>query len=270
MNKLSIILFRALFSSCLAHAQWTLSGTNVYTTSSTVNVGLGTTAPAEKLIVVGSIGVRSDNSTISIDDGATTSARLGFVKKNGADPHIASGSATAIIFSQSNQAAMNLNISTATYTERMRIAVGGNVGIGTTAPLAKLHVSGSTIIDDATPYLYTGSLSSEQNRYLHLGNSPSTTSGSGLKAGGVLIADTYTYANPGKNNLVVKGTVGIGTPLTSNPNNYLLAVNGAIGAKDVRIENSTSTIWPDYVFEAEYELPSLQEVVRFRGTTPMT
>ena len=42
-------------------------------------------------------------------------------------------------------------------------------------------------------------------------NSPSTPNASGLKAGGVLVADSYDYANPGKNDLIVKGDAGIGT-----------------------------------------------------------
>jgi len=56
--------------------------------------------------------------------------------------------------------------------------------------------------------------------------------------------------------------VGIGTPLTSNPQNYKLAVNGFIGAKEVYVEN-TSTTWPDYVFSNDYNLPSLNDVEKF-------
>jgi len=61
--------------------------------------------------------------------------------------------------------------------------------------------------------------------------------------------------------LIVKtdGNVGIGTRLTTNPNNYKLAVNGTIGAKEVQVEN-TSTTWADYVFEPTYKLMSLQEL----------
>lgn len=55
------------------------------------------------------------------------------------------------------------------------------------------------------------------------------------------------------------GTIGIGTRLTSNPNGYLLAVNGKIGAKEVQVEN-TSAAWADYVFDADYNLRSLEEV----------
>jgi hypothetical protein len=92
----------------------------------------------------------------------------------------------------------------------MVISDQGFVGIGTTTPASKLHVGGEMIIDSATPTLHVGSASGEQNRYLHLINSPSHRSSSGIKAGGVLVADTYNFANPGKNDLIVKGQVGIG------------------------------------------------------------
>jgi hypothetical protein len=268
MNR-SFVLFYVLImliGTNQGWCQWSApGGSYVYTTSGTVNVGIGTSAPPEKLTVVGGIAVRSENSSISIEDGTSNNARLGFVKKSGLDPEIVSGSGTAIIFAQSNQTGVNINIATATLTERMRIASGtGYVGIGTSSPLSSLHVAGNAIFDNATPYLYTGSLASDQNRYLHLGNSPSTGFVSGLKAGGVLIADTYTYANPGENDLVVKGKVGIGTALSSNPNNYMLAVNGVIGAKEIKIEDtSTAWQWPDYVFHNDYRLPPLLEVKRY-------
>ena len=90
---------------------------------------------------------------------------------------------------------------------------GGNVGLGTSTPAAKLDVRGSLVLEaGGSPALYTGAGSAELNRYLVLINSPTLQSASGLKAGGVLISDSYSYANPTKNNLVVKGSVGIGTP----------------------------------------------------------
>lgn len=92
-------------------------------------------------------------------------------------------------------------------------------------------------------------------------------SSSGLKAGGILIADDYAYASPSKNDLVVKGTVGIGTPLVHNTNGYSLAVNGKIGTKDIQIEGgSDAWTWPDYVFQSEYKLPPLSEVARYIHT----
>src|SRR5207253_4970557 len=46
--------------------------------------------------------------------------------------------------------------------------------------------------------------------------SPIFPSASGLKAGGLLIADSYSFANPGKNDLIVKGNVGVGTATPSS------------------------------------------------------
>lgn len=102
--------------------------------------------------------------------------------------------------------------------------VGGNVGIGTTTPTAKLDVRGNLTLDPgSSPILYTGTGNGELSRYLQLINSQTTSSASGLKAGGILVADTYSFANPGKNDLIVKGNVGIGT---ANPGNGKLHVEG--------------------------------------------
>jgi hypothetical protein len=74
------------------------------------------------------------------------------------------------------------------------------------------------------PELYTGTGSSDLGRYLFLLNSASLRTASGLKAGGVLVADNYSYANPGINDLIVRGSVGIGTPTPRTA----LDVNGEI------------------------------------------
>nr|WP_319570997.1 hypothetical protein [uncultured Draconibacterium sp.] len=56
------------------------------------------------------------------------------------------------------------------------------------------------------------------------------------------------------------GNIGIGTDLSSNPNNYKLAVNGTIGAKEIKVE---TTSWPDYIFDDNYKLSSIQEVENY-------
>ena len=61
------------------------------------------------------------------------------------------------------------------------------------------------------------------------------------------------------------GNVGIGTELTNNPNNYMLAVNGTIGAKAVKVEVSSAT-WPDYVFHKDYKLKTISELESFVTT----
>jgi hypothetical protein len=51
------------------------------------------------------------------------------------------------------------------------------------------------------------------------------------------------------------GNVGIGT---NNPGSFKLAVEGKIGAREINV--TTTTPWPDYVFEKDYNLPTLAEV----------
>ncbi|MET0391598.1 MAG: hypothetical protein ABW019_00600 [Chitinophagaceae bacterium] len=131
----------------------------------TDTVAIGTLASPRLLTVSGSVVVGfADNTALAVDAGAE--ARLGFIKKYGKVPHISSGSATPIIFSQSSEPNITTNINTATLTERMRIAADGKVGIGRESPGAELDVNGR--IKDETGYvtprggiiMYTGTYSS--------------------------------------------------------------------------------------------------------------
>ena len=89
---------------------------------------------------------------------------------------------------------------------------GGNVGIGTATPTAKLDVRGAITLEaGSSPVIYTGTGNTELNRYLNLINSATSASASGLKAGGVLVSNDYNFANPGKNELIVQSKVAIGT-----------------------------------------------------------
>ncbi|WP_422359416.1 hypothetical protein [Reichenbachiella sp.] len=54
------------------------------------------------------------------------------------------------------------------------------------------------------------------------------------------------------------GELGLGTTDTFG---YQLAVNGTIGAKEVKVESTSE--WPDYVFEEHYDLRSLEETEKF-------
>jgi hypothetical protein len=92
----------------------------------------------------------------------------------------------------------------------------------------------------------------------------------GLNGGaGLVIAPWNDNDATNTNELVIRilanGNVGIGTPLTSNPYYYKLAVNGVIGAKELVVEEF-SAAWPDYVFKADYELMSLDSVKAYTET----
>jgi hypothetical protein len=55
------------------------------------------------------------------------------------------------------------------------------------------------------------------------------------------------------------GNVGIGTGSTALAVNEKLAVNGLIHAKEIKVDLLS---WPDYVFDKEYDLPTLAEVAK--------
>jgi len=119
---------------------------------------------------------------------------------------------------------------------------GGNVGIGTAIPATRLEVRGPLTLNDAgDAAIFTGTGNAELNRYVQLLNSPNYFTASGLKAGGVLVADNYGYAYPGKNDLIVKGRVGIGAVSPVAP----LEIDGswdATGIGHVRLTGNKPTI----------------------------
>lgn len=162
------------------------------------------------------------------------------------------------------------------------VTSGGNVGIGTTSPSTKLHVS-------ATPYagLLVGSGTGPgsldllgfscasgwgcnnitSNAYYNgsawaFRNSASEAWLLGMSSFGNGGEFTIKHSNSGTLawttplHITSGGNVGIGT---TNPQ-YKLAINGTIGAKDVIV---TNTGWSDYVFQPGYRLRPLSEVSQY-------
>lgn len=135
----------------------------------------------------------------------------------------------------------------------------GRLGIGTISPQSTLDIRGHLTMDaGVSPAIFTGTGTVELNRYLKILNSLQMGSASGLMAGGILVADDYTYANPGKTDLVVKGKILIGKSSQTN-NAYKLDVAGNIRADKV-VVNTTGA---DFVFDSSYQLPLLSEVADF-------
>ncbi|SFC82785.1 hypothetical protein SAMN05421747_13213 [Parapedobacter composti] len=140
----------------------------------------------------------------------------------------------------------------------------GNVGIGI-SPSAKLHVRGETRIErrsggnnhflfnfDAGGNYFVSDDPGSNHKHMYL-RVLSNRSGSnktnmyfqtGIKDSTVTTRMTIRH----------DGNIGIGT---TNPQ-AKLAVNGNILAKEVKVKTDISV--PDYVFESDYELPSLAEI----------
>jgi hypothetical protein len=153
------------------------------------SVGIGTEAPGTKLTVYGGLyGIEHTDGSVRLDTYINGfGAWLGTVSNHKLNFFVNDGGAS------------------------MAIDTTGNVGIGTNAPATKLHVRGNLTLDSgASPVIYTSTSGVEENRFLQLINSPGFSSAAGLKAGGILVADSYGYATPGKNDLVVKGKVAAG------------------------------------------------------------
>lgn len=175
---------------------WSQSGSDAY--YDTGNVGIGTDTPGSII----------SNSKLDVFQGhVTVSNNFGFFSHNGAGTGIGAGLDTT----PSDDVQV-----WAGGVPRASVTAGGNVGIGTTSPAATLDVRGRLALDDGgDAIVFTAASGGEQSRYLLVINSPTLSSASGLKAGGVLVSDDYSYAYPAKTDLIVKGNAGVGTAAPS-------------------------------------------------------
>jgi hypothetical protein len=165
------------------------------------NVGIGTTAPSEKLTVDGTI----------LADGLVGTG-------SASDPHFSfmSDPDTGVF-----RAGANIVAVATAGVERLRVSSGGNVGIGTTNPNRKLYVdhdaSGSNIA------MFSGDATWGSTIQLHNSTSASTwniiTGGSGYPNSGGL--NFHNGAN--RVSITPSGSVGIGT---TSPNGALEIIGG--------------------------------------------
>ena len=147
----------------------------------------------------------------------------------------------------------------------------GNLGIGTTSPSKLLDVNGDARIGNinSRQYLKISSLewpeirfqTPTSNEQIRLGTAHADNTNYGVEEG-----DLYVYTQTtGKMPFVIRrngdlrfnlkgGNVGIGTATTGT---HKLAVEGTIGAREIKVEANG---WSDFVFEKDYDLRTLEEV----------
>jgi hypothetical protein len=128
----------------------------------------------------------------------------------------------------------------------MSILDNGNVGIGTTAPSTRLDVSGVTTVRNEGDGAILLDLKSERGwRFQQKGTASSAH------------LELYNYGGLNKNfSILTDGKVGIGTPTPDAK----LTVKGDIHTNEVRVDLTGPIAPPDYVFEKDYPLTSLEEL----------
>jgi hypothetical protein len=219
---------------------------NAMTIDTSQNVGIGTTTPDEFSIgnAYRYLAVGGDKPAILnlIDDG-TNGSYLQFGTAAGlrrSSIHTLNGSHLVFAVNNSNSG-VNL-------TEAMRIAADGNVGIGTTNPTTKLHVSGNALIDPTangvtlTLGRYSGQPSikagTDDGGYLIMDSSSNYLSLNHYVNKDVILANGGGDVGIGTNdpiaNLHVDGDVQIGS--NTNPNSFgALQVNQASNVDEAGI-----------------------------------
>ena len=239
----------AVAGTILNVATKVLSGTNAYGLQVTApsgatnnyaasfmggNVGIGTTSPSSPLQVQ-SPSSTGRNALFTTNDYNGTSTGTSLAISFGAT----SGNTASYISA--------FNSGSTAYGSLILNSGGGNVGIGTTGPGAKLDINtGGLLVEDTTTNLGSVSVSSNARQLLITGQpgagasgaplyiNPATSGGAGRLLAAFGINGTNYFTTDVSGNTYIAGNVGIGT---TSPGSKLTVTSG-----DIEIKTNTTGI----------------------------
>ncbi|MGL4630889.1 MAG: hypothetical protein ACRCVT_06750, partial [Leadbetterella sp.] len=216
------------------------------------NVGIGTDSPISPLHVMGGSAMTQGwNKTLTLQATYPTILFNSNSQKWGGIGYDFSSNMNFWVGGSSDELAT-------TATAAISIAQNGYVGMGTTAPEAKLDIKGTGYVmariastNDQANLSLKGTFGQIEN---NTGDFFITNSG----ANGSMIFRTTTTERMRINSI---GQVIIGIPVNLPSSDYKLAVAGNIIAEKIKVKNKSS--WPDFVFEKSYKLQPLEEVEQY-------
>jgi len=270
---------------CASHflfAQWPTNGNDIYN-QNTGNVGIGTSTPGAKLDVHGDIHSNAIISSDAPSAGAMNLWLRGYSTGNANMVLSAFGGSSQFYWITGADGLLKIGGTGGTEPAMGAINIPntGGVGIGTTTPGASLEVrspgvwgsSAGTAIETARFGVNSGNYS--QLRFLvnrFAAGSDWLTASTRIQATTDGSNFGYVDFNPqnglfgiafgsGVNEIMrlnANGAVGIGT---TNTGSFKLAVEGALGARSVKV--TLTNPWPDYVFKKKYSLLTLDSLEKY-------
>ncbi len=195
------------------------SSSPYFIVGSTGNVGVGTTTPGAKLDVISTAGYTGSGGeptypgVIRINSAQGTESQVGGLEFKASVSGGGYGGRISMVDLGTGEVPMyfQTRANSATWTNRMTLLNGGNLGIGTTTPGYKLSVAGSAYFDGGTViasnFIATSSFSASSFTLTGIAvNSLLSTNASGV----IVATSTPTFGNFNATSTTATSTIGTG------------------------------------------------------------